>query len=125
MSYIEIDPPPFWPPPFKGILPGLDHLVIGPGLLPHDPFDPHKQVVDKADPPHYKDLAVQPLEACEAWGLCLHLGQVVKYVSRCGKKKGESVLDDLRKALFYLQRKIALVEAEAGGPPPPPLGAKP
>lgn len=47
-----------------------------------------------------------------------NLGNVVKYVSRCGKKKskGKSIedkaLEDLKKARFYLEREIANREKE-------------
>ena len=34
------------------------------------------------------------------------LGNVIKYVLRAGKKNGESDLDDLNKALWYLNREI-------------------
>jgi len=40
------------------------------------------------------------------------LGNVLKYCWRSGKKGSESELDDLKKALYYLQEKIKLVEAE-------------
>jgi len=38
--------------------------------------------------------------------LDFNLGNVVKYVSRAGKKDKETKLQDLEKALWYLQRSI-------------------
>jgi hypothetical protein len=61
-------------------------------------------------PPHYGG-AGNPYEAInvvEAWDLCFHLGSVVKYIARAGKKG--DLLEDLKKARWYLDRKIALVE---------------
>jgi hypothetical protein len=61
-------------------------------------------VADKINPPHYKSK-VEAIEAIEAWGLGFHLGNVVKYIARAGKKG--SALDDLKKAVWYLNREIA------------------
>jgi len=55
---------------------------------------------------HYKNLSPEPIEVIENWGLDFHLAQVLKYISRAGKKDGESELKDLEKAKVYLDRKI-------------------
>jgi hypothetical protein len=36
-------------------------------------------------------------------------GNIIKYVSRAGKKEAESELKDLEKALYYLEREINLL----------------
>ena len=54
---------------------------------------------------HYK-AKVQPIELIEANELNFNRGNVVKYVSRAGKKEGEPEIKDLEKALYYLQREI-------------------
>jgi hypothetical protein len=61
-------------------------------------------------PEHYggADNPFEPIKVVEAWGLCFHLGNVVKYISRAGKKGDE--LEDLKKARWYLDRKIWLLE---------------
>jgi hypothetical protein len=65
-------------------------------------------------PAHYGG-ANNPYEAIkviEAWDLDFALGNTVKYISRAGKKytvnKNSEVhaLEDLKKAAWYLQRKI-------------------
>ena len=66
----------------------------------------------KVSPSHYARLEPQPITVIEAWALNFHRGQVVKYVSRAGHKGGESELDDLKKAAWYLQREIARLERE-------------
>ena len=63
--------------------------------------------------PIYYGGADDPYEAIkviEAWNLGFHLGNTVKYISRAGKKDGNSATQDLRKAMFYLNREIELLE---------------
>lgn len=57
-------------------------------------------------PPHYTDGGVDTLTFIEAKDLNYRLGNVIKYVSRCGKKLNSDPLQDLMKARFYLQREI-------------------
>ncbi len=61
---------------------------------------------DKSNPLHYKNT-VTPIDIIEMYDLNFSLGNVIKYVLRAGKKEGESDLDDLNKALWYLQREIS------------------
>jgi hypothetical protein len=46
------------------------------------------------------------MDVIEMYDLNFSLGNVIKYVLRAGKKSGESDLDDLSKALWYLNREI-------------------
>ena len=65
--------------------------------------------------PIYYGGADDPYEAIkviEAWNLGFHLGNTVKYISRAGKKNGNSATQDLKKALFYLNREIELLEKQ-------------
>lgn len=55
-------------------------------------------------PPHYTDGGIETIDFIEAKGLDYNLGNVVKYVSRAGKK-GDA-LHDLKKARWYLDRAI-------------------
>ena len=61
-------------------------------------------------PKHYggADNPYEVIKVCEAWGLDkdAYLFNVVKYVARAGKKDPLKELEDLKKALFYLERKI-------------------
>jgi hypothetical protein len=57
---------------------------------------------------HYK-AKVQPIDLIEAQQLNFNRGNVIKYVSRAGKKEGESELKDLEKAMYYLEREINLL----------------
>jgi len=71
-------------------------------------------------PDHYGgDTVYEVIKVIEAWGLdndfCL--GNTVKYIARAGKKGEENgkidikyILTDLKKALWYLERKIKNLE---------------
>jgi hypothetical protein len=63
------------------------------------------------NPPYYQTLPIQPVDVTEAWSLGFHLGSVVKYLARAGRKE-RSRLTDLKKALWYLDREVRRVEAE-------------
>ena len=59
-------------------------------------------------PDHYggKDNIYEAIKVIEAWDLNFHLGNVIKYISRTGKKDPAKSLEDLRKAQWYLERYI-------------------
>lgn len=61
------------------------------------------------NPSHYEEgRKYSPLEVVLDWGLGFCLGNVVKYISRSGRKTNE--LEDLKKARFYLEKKIEKLE---------------
>lgn len=74
-----------------------------------------------ANPPYYvQGRKIQPIDVIEEWSFCHHLGCVVKYVARLGRKSvrhqnpafsanlsGQMCLEDLQKAEWYLMREIA------------------
>jgi hypothetical protein len=68
------------------------------------PIKIQKREHDPINPAHYKDLAVEPIAAIEAWGLGFNLGNAVKYIARA-EHKG-ATLEDLKKARWYLDREI-------------------
>lgn len=63
-------------------------------------------------PSHYNTGKIEVIEAIEDWNLGVHLGNVVKYVARAGKKDPTKEIEDLQKAAWYLNRKIELLKAE-------------
>ena len=70
---------------------------------------PNLDVPDPVNsPPHYTNGGIETIDFIEAKDLYYRLGNVIKYVSRA-EKKGEP-LQDLKKALWYLQRDIELRE---------------
>lgn len=65
-------------------------------------------------PDHYggESNPYEVIKVCEAWDLHkdAYIFNVVKYVARAGKKETDKELQDLKKALWYLERKIKLLE---------------
>ena len=65
-------------------------------------------------PEHYggKENIYEVVKVCEAWGLDkdAYIFNVVKYVARAGKKDIDKELQDMKKALWYLNRKIERLE---------------
>lgn len=57
-------------------------------------------------PKHYDYGTYEAIKVIEAWGLGFCLGNVVKYISRAGRKVGADELEDLKKAQWYLNREI-------------------
>lgn len=55
-------------------------------------------------PPHYTMGGIEVIDAIEAWGLDFHLGNAVKYIARAGKKNPAETVQDLRKAMWYIER---------------------
>ena len=56
-------------------------------------------------PDYYKCGGIEAIDVIEAWGLGFSLGNVIKYIARCGRKS-DNVLGDLKKAAWYLNREI-------------------
>lgn len=65
----------------------------------------------KSTPSHYQGT-IQPIDLINAQNLNFNLGNVVKYVSRAGKKQGESNLKDLEKAKDYINYEIKRLNKE-------------
>lgn len=63
-------------------------------------------------PQHYggENNQYEAIKVIEAWELDFCLGNTVKYISRAGKK--DDVIQDLKKAKWYLERKIDQLERE-------------
>jgi hypothetical protein len=86
----------------------------------NQPFDAWKKELEASlepamkefvSPKHYSELRPEPIEVIENWGLPFHEAQVLKYVARAGRKGGpEKRLEDLKKAAFYLHRRILLLQ---------------
>ena len=57
-------------------------------------------------PSHYTDGNIEVIDYIEDKQLGYHLGNAVKYISRDGKKDPDKYIEDLQKAVWYLQREI-------------------
>lgn len=61
-------------------------------------------------PDHYTDGGIETIDFIEAKKLPYHLGNAVKYISRAGKKEPEKTAEDLKKAVWYINRYISKLE---------------
>lgn len=63
-------------------------------------------------PSHYTDGKIEVIDYILDKHFDFCLGNVIKYVSRAGKKKGNSYLSDLKKARQYIEFAISAAETE-------------
>ena len=69
----------------------------------------HREAVNH--PSYYKKGGIEAIDVIEAWNLDFCLGNTVKYIARCGKKSNK-VIEDLKKAAWYLNREIERMKHE-------------
>lgn len=63
-------------------------------------------------PSHYTDGKIEVIDFIEDKGLNFHRGNAVKYIARAGKKDPAKEVEDLRKAVWYLNREITRLTGE-------------
>ena len=61
-------------------------------------------------PKHYTDGRIEVIEYIEDKNLGFCLGNAIKYISRAGKKEKDKEIQDLRKATWYIERRIYELE---------------
>lgn len=62
-------------------------------------------------PPHYNTISgIECIDVVENFNF--NIGSAVKYLWRNGRKPGISSIEDLKKALWYIQREIERIEKE-------------
>lgn len=70
--------------------------------------------LDKTDPvnrpAHYTDGKIEVIEYIEDKKLGFCLGNAIKYISRAGKKDPTKEVEDLKKAKWYIERRIKELE---------------
>ena len=102
----------------KEVKQALDKIEVGTNIggltlrkLSDNKYTWRKETSDELvnKPSHYTGGGIDFLDYAEAKGLTenAYLFNVVKYVSRAGKKVGADPVQDLEKAEFYLKREIA------------------
>jgi hypothetical protein len=77
--------------------------LVGP--ITSDAADPADDPVNH--PSHYTFGKYEVLDVIEDWGLSYHLGNATKYIARAGRKDPAKEKQDLEKAVFYINRRIA------------------
>ena len=63
-------------------------------------------------PSHYKAGEFDVIAFCQLHNINFDLGNVIKYVTRAGKKENNSELQYLNKAMEYLKRRIEFIKGE-------------
>lgn len=61
-------------------------------------------------PSYYSQHGIEVIDFIDAHGLNFNLGNVIKYVTRAGRKDGEDKVTALRKALWYLTHEIERIQ---------------
>lgn len=59
-------------------------------------------------PSHYTDGKIEVIDFIEDKKLGFHLGNAIKYIARAGKKDKDKVVEDIQKAIWYLNRYLEL-----------------
>lgn len=65
-----------------------------------------KQKDNVDHPSHYTDGKIEVIDFIEDKKLNYHRGNAIKYISRAGKKDKKKEIEDLQKAVWYLNREI-------------------
>jgi hypothetical protein len=74
---------------------------------------PSKTLGEGVDhPPHYNSGSIEVIDAIEDWELGFSLGNAVKYIARAGKKSPETYIQDLEKAIWYLNRELQRIKSK-------------
>ena len=61
-------------------------------------------------PSHYTQGNIEVIDYIEDKNFGYHLGNVIKYISRAGLKESSSKIEDLKKAQWYLNKYIELID---------------
>ena len=82
------------------------------GLYERNKVDNLNKDNDAIKPNHYKAGEFDVIAFCQYHNLSFDIGNIIKYITRAGKKEGNSELQDLNKAMEYLNRRIKFVKGE-------------
>ena len=80
----------------------MDELEKKP--IPNDPVN---------HPSHYTSGSIEVIDFIEDQKLPYHLGSAMKYICRAGTKDPAKTVEDLQKAVWYINRYIELLGKEA------------
>ena len=69
---------------------------------------PSDDVVNR--PKHYTDGKIEVIEFIEDKKLGFCLGNAIKYIARAGKKDPTKEIEDLKKARWYIERRLKELE---------------
>jgi len=65
-------------------------------------------------PVHYggENNIYEAIKVIDNWKLGFSLGNAIKYISRAGKKNTNKEIEDLKKAIWYIEHHIKIQEEE-------------
>lgn len=65
-------------------------------------------------PSHYggESNVYEVIKVIRAWGLNFNLGNAVKYIGRAGKKDPDKYIEDLEKAVWYINDEIKYLKSQ-------------
>lgn len=72
----------------------------------HCHCEDEKEIEFVNHPDHYQGNSLEVIDIIEDFNLGFNLGNAVKYILRSGKKVKSDYIEDLEKAIWYLQREI-------------------
>ena len=92
-------------------------------IEPSMPMSPTKEEINFSNdeptvnhPPHYGgNITYEAIKVIHAWELDFNLGNVLKYIRRSQSRiptRGQLSIEDLKKAAFYLDYEIAILEGD-------------
>ena len=67
-------------------------------------------------PSHYTDGKIEVIEFIEDKNLNYHKGNAIKYICRAGKKDPQKEIEDLQKAIWYINREIRNIKRRTKWP---------
>lgn len=76
----------------------------------HPLFDGDSDPINR--PHHYTQGRIESIEVIEDWKLGFCLGNAVKYICRAGKKDPNKEIEDLEKAIWYIERQVSQLITE-------------
>ena len=83
--------------------------MIMANLPPFDNVDDSKE--EKVNHPnHYNAGKIEVIDFIEDQKLGFHLGNAIKYICRAGKKDPKKIMEDLDKAIWYINRYKETIE---------------
>ena len=81
-----------------------------------DPIEDVPEMIDNVNhPAHYTYGSLEVIDAIEGLLLPYHLGNAVKYIARAGRKDPAKTEEDLRKAIWYINRYITFLGKQKKG----------
>lgn len=72
--------------------------------------EPIFQEFNAITPSHYNSTEISTFDVVDDWNLDFYLGTAIKYLQRAGNKDKSKHVEDLQKAIRYIEKEINLVK---------------